>query len=34
VADAAKKANIDRLLMRLDAVRAAKRYKYVMMNAP
>jgi ATP phosphoribosyltransferase len=34
LADPAKKANIDRLLMRLDAVRAAKRYKYVMMNAP
>ncbi len=33
-ADPAKQANIDRLLMRLDAVRAAKRYKYVMMNAP
>ncbi|CAA9547978.1 MAG: ATP phosphoribosyltransferase _ HisGl [uncultured Thermomicrobiales bacterium] len=29
-----KKANIDRLLLRIDAVRAARRYKYVMMNAP
>ena len=34
LADPAKRANIDRLLMRLNAVRAAKRYKYVMMNAP
>jgi ATP phosphoribosyltransferase len=34
LADPAKKANVDRLLMRLNAVRAAKRYKYVMMNAP
>jgi ATP phosphoribosyltransferase len=32
--DPAKKANIDRLLMRIDAVRAAKRFRYVMMNAP
>lgn len=29
-----KLANIDRLLMRIHAVRAARRYKYVMMNAP
>lgn len=34
LADPAKRANIDRLLMRIDAVRAAKRYKYLMMNAP
>lgn len=34
VADPEKKANVDRLLMRLNAVRAAKRYKYLMMNAP
>jgi ATP phosphoribosyltransferase len=32
--DPAKRANIDRLLMRIDAVRVAKRYKYLMMNAP
>lgn len=32
--DPERKANIDRLLMRLNAVRAARRYKYVMMNAP
>ena len=32
--DPAKRANIERILMRIDAVRAAKRYKYVMMNAP
>jgi ATP phosphoribosyltransferase len=32
--DPAKRANIDRLVMRIDAVRAAKRYKYLMMNAP
>jgi ATP phosphoribosyltransferase len=29
-----RRANIDRLLMRIDAVRAARRYKYIMMNAP
>lgn len=34
MADPAKRANIDRILMRIDAVRAAKRYKYLMMNAP
>lgn len=34
VADPDRRANVDRLLMRIDAVRAAKRYKYVMMNAP
>ncbi|MCO5222367.1 MAG: ATP phosphoribosyltransferase [Thermomicrobiales bacterium] len=33
-ADPEKRANIDRLLMRISAVRAARRYKYVMMNAP
>ena len=33
-ADPEKRANIDRLLMRIDAVRAARRYKYVMVNAP
>ena len=32
--DPDRKANIDRLMMRLNAVRAARRYKYVMMNAP
>jgi ATP phosphoribosyltransferase len=32
--DPVKKENIDRLMMRLNAVRAARRYKYVMMNAP
>lgn len=32
--DPERKENIDRLMMRLNAVRAAKRYKYVMMNAP
>ena len=34
MADPAKRANIDRLIMRIDAVRAAKRYKYLMLNAP
>ena len=34
LADPVKRANIDRLLMRIDAVRAAKRYKYLMLNAP
>jgi ATP phosphoribosyltransferase len=34
MADPEKRANIDRLLLRIDAVRAARRYKYVMMNAP
>lgn len=34
MADPDKRANIDRLLLRIDAVQAAKRYKYVMMNAP
>jgi ATP phosphoribosyltransferase len=32
--DPLKRRNIDRLLLRIDAVRAAKRYKYLMMNAP
>jgi ATP phosphoribosyltransferase len=34
LADPERRANIDRLLMRIKAVRAAKRYKYLMMNAP
>jgi ATP phosphoribosyltransferase len=34
MADPAKRANIDRLMMRIGAVQAAKRYKYLMMNAP
>ncbi len=34
MADPAKRALIDRLLLRVKAVQAAKRYKYVMMNAP
>ncbi len=34
MADAAKKANIDRLLLRIKGVMAARRYRYVMMNAP
>ncbi|MBA3643851.1 MAG: ATP phosphoribosyltransferase, partial [Chloroflexia bacterium] len=33
-ADPGRRANIDRLLMRINAVRAARRYKYLMMNAP
>lgn len=32
--DPERRANIDRVLMRIDAVKAARRYKYVMMNAP
>lgn len=32
--DPGKRANIDRLMMRMNAVQAAKRYKYLMMNAP
>ncbi|CAN5597016.1 ATP phosphoribosyltransferase [soil metagenome] len=32
--DPSRRDNIERLLMRVDAVRAAHRYKYVMMNAP
>lgn len=32
--NAENKANIDRLVMRMNAVRVAKKYKYVMMNAP
>jgi ATP phosphoribosyltransferase len=32
-ADPEKKVNIDRLVMRVNAVLAARRYKYVMMNA-
>lgn len=34
LADPERRANVDRLLLRIDAVRAARRYKYVMMNAP
>jgi len=34
LADPAKRRQIDRLLLRVKAVQAAKRYKYVMMNAP
>ncbi|MFN8592692.1 MAG: ATP phosphoribosyltransferase [Thermomicrobiales bacterium] len=34
MADPARRENIDRLLMRINAVRVAKRYKYLMMNAP
>jgi ATP phosphoribosyltransferase len=32
--DPVRRANIERLLMRIRAVRAARRYKYLMMNAP
>jgi len=32
--DPGKRTNIDRLMMRMNAVQAAKRYKYLMMNAP
>lgn len=32
--DPPRRDNIERLLMRLDAVRAARQFKYVMMNAP
>lgn len=32
--DPDKRANIERLLLRVNAVQAAKRYKYLMMNAP
>ena len=34
LADPARRANIDRLLLRFKAVQAARRYKYLMMNAP
>ena len=34
LADPAKRADLDRLLMRIKAVGAGRRYKYVMMNAP
>ncbi len=34
MADPVRRANIDRLLLRINAVRAARRYKYLMMNAP
>jgi ATP phosphoribosyltransferase len=33
-ADDARRANIERLLLRIRAVGAARRFKYVMMNAP
>jgi len=32
--DPAKRAEIDRILLRINAVRAARRFKYLMMNAP
>lgn len=32
--DPVRRANIDRLLMRIEAVREARKFKYVMMNAP
>jgi ATP phosphoribosyltransferase len=32
--DDERRENIERLLLRIDAVRAARQYKYVMMNAP
>ena len=32
--DPVKRANIDRLVLRINAVQAARQYKYVMMNAP
>jgi ATP phosphoribosyltransferase len=32
--DSERRENIDRLLLRVNAVRAARRYKYLMMNAP
>jgi ATP phosphoribosyltransferase len=32
--DPERRENIDRLLLRINAVRAARRYKYLMMNAP
>jgi ATP phosphoribosyltransferase len=34
MADPGRRRNIDRLVMRVNAVRAAKRFKYLMMNAP
>ena len=34
LADPVRRANVDRLVMRVEAVRAARRYKYLMMNAP
>jgi ATP phosphoribosyltransferase len=34
LADAEKKAQIDRLLLRIKGVLAARKYRYVMMNAP
>jgi ATP phosphoribosyltransferase len=32
--DPEKRSSIDRLLMRIDGVREAKRYRYLMVNAP
>ncbi len=34
LADPVKRADLDRLLMRIKAVGAGRRYKYIMMNAP
>ena len=34
LADPERRANVDRIVMRINAVRAARRYKYLMMNAP
>ena len=34
LADPERRANIDRIVLRINAVRAARRYKYLMMNAP
>ncbi|HLV99484.1 MAG TPA: ATP phosphoribosyltransferase [Ktedonobacterales bacterium] len=34
LADAARKAQVDRLMLRIRGVLAARRYRYVMMNAP
>ncbi|MDP9473202.1 MAG: hypothetical protein M3Q71_21495 [Chloroflexota bacterium] len=34
LADPDRRDSIDRLLLRIDAVQAARRFKYVMMNAP
>ena len=32
--DPARRENIERIVMRMKAVEAARRFKYVMMNAP
>jgi ATP phosphoribosyltransferase len=34
IADPAKRADLDRLIMRIKAVQSGRQYKYVMMNAP